>query len=257
MAEFFIDQAMREAIDLQSRNQFDEAKTIYNKIIKHDDKNSDAYHLLSLIDLVHNKLDEAKSNIIKAIDLQPEISVYHSNYGNILYQSNNLEFAIQEHKRAIKLDKKNFQSFYSLGVIYSHLKNYEKSIEFYNKALKLDDKSSAAHNNIANVYNKINPNEAEFHYLKVIELTPNDPMPYINISNHYLQNTKYKKCVKILEKAISETIEAKEIYNNLGIAYLARKENAKSIDMFKLALKIDANYKPALDNLKNLNNIEH
>lgn len=257
MAEFFIDQAMREAIDLQSRNQFDEAKTIYNKIIKHDDKNSDAYHLLSLIDLVHNKLDDAKSNIIKAIDLQPEISVYHSNYGNILYQSNNLEFAIQEHKRAIKLDKKNFQSFYSLGVIYSHLKNYEKSIEFYKKALNLDEDSAVAHNNLANVYNKVNPNEAESHYLKVIELTPNDPMPYINISNHYLQNTKYKKCVSILESALSKSIEAKELYNNLGIAYLATKENAKSRSMFELALKIDSNYKPALDNLNNLSAIKH
>ena len=257
MAEFFIDQAMREAIDLQSRNQFEEAKSLYKKIIEHDNKNSDAYHLLSLIELVNNKLDEAKTNIIKAIELQPDIAVYHSNYGNILYQSNNLEYSIQEHKKAIKLDKKNFQSFYSLGVIYSHLKNHEKSIEFYKKALKLDDESSVAHNNLANVYNIINPNEAESHYLKVIDLTPNDPMPYINISNHYLKNTKYKKCVEILERAISESIEAKELYNNLGIAYLAIKENAKSKSMFELALKIDSNYKPALDNLKNLNNIEY
>ena len=127
MSEFLIEQAMREAIDLQNRNQLDDAKSIYKKIIAHDKNNSDAYHLISLIYLVEGKLDEAKNNIMSAIELQPEISVYHSNYGNILYQSNNLEFAIQEHKRAIKLDKKNFQSFYSLGVVYTHLKNYEKA----------------------------------------------------------------------------------------------------------------------------------
>ena len=98
-------------------------------------ENSDAYHLLSLINLVEGELDEAKKNIVKAIDLQPNIAVYHSNYGNILYHSNNLEFAIQEHKRAIKLDKKNFQSFYGLGVIYSHLKNYQFAEENYKKAL--------------------------------------------------------------------------------------------------------------------------
>ncbi len=255
MTEFLIDQAMKEAIDLQSRNQYEEAKSIYKKIIKHDDKNSDAYHLLSLIELVHGHVDQAKSNIMKAIELQPDISVYHSNYGNILYQTNNLEFSIQEHKRAIKLDKKNFQSYYSLGVVYAHLNNYEKSVEFYKKAIELDSESSVAHNNLANIYNKINPNNAEEHYLKVIELTPNDPMPYINISNHYLQNTKYKKCVEILEKAMSESIKAKELYNNLGIAYLATKENAKSKDMFEQALKLDSNYKPALDNLENLNKI--
>ncbi len=256
MTEFLIDQAMKEAIDLHSRNQLDEAKAIYNKIIKHDSSNSDAYHLLALINLVHGEIDKAKSNIVIAIDLQPNISVYHSNYGNILYQSNDLEFSIQEHKRAIKLDKKNFQSFYSLGVVYAHLKNYEKAIEYYKKSLSIDSESSVAHNNLANVYNKVNPNEAEYHYLKLIELSPNDAMPYINISNYYLKNTKYKKCVDVLEKALAEKIQAKELYNNLGIAYLARKNSEKSKSMFESALELDSEYRPALDNLANLKGIE-
>ena len=256
MSEFLIDQAMREAIDLQNRNQLDDAKAIYKKIIVHDKNNSDAYHLISLIYLVEGKLDEAKHKIMSAIELQPEISVYHSNYGNILYQSNNLEFAIQEHKRAIKLDKKNFQSLYSLGVVYAHLKNYEKAIESYKKALTLDSESSVAHNNLANIYNNLNPNLAEEHYLKVLELTPNDAIPYINISNYYLKNTKYKKCVEILEEAFSKDIKVKELYNNLGIAYYATKDNEKAKSMFELAIKLDPKYIHALDNLKNINELE-
>ena len=47
MVEFLIDQAMKEAIDLHNRNQLDDAKSLYNKIIEHDEDNSDAYHLLS------------------------------------------------------------------------------------------------------------------------------------------------------------------------------------------------------------------
>ena len=69
MVEFLIDQALREAIDLHNRNQLDDAKSLYNKIIEHDENNSDAYHLLSLINLVEGKLDEANRNIVKAIDL--------------------------------------------------------------------------------------------------------------------------------------------------------------------------------------------
>ena len=255
MVEFLIDQVLREAIDLHNKNQYDEAKSIYQKIITHDDKNSDAYHLLSLINLVEGNLDDAKKNILIAINLQPEIAVYHSNYGNILYHSNNLEFAIQEHKRAIKLDKKNFQSYYGLGIIYSHLRNFEKAEEYYIKALSIDNESSVAHNNLANLYNQINPNKAESHYLKVLELQPDDPMPYINISNYYLKNTKYKKCVETLEDAVTKNIKTKELLNNLGIAYLAIKQNEKSKKMFEDALKIDPEYKPSLDNLENLKNI--
>ena len=80
-------------------------------------------------------------------------------------------------------------------------------------------------------------------------------MPYINISNYYLKNTKYKKCVKILEEALSKQLGTKELLNNLGIAYLATKENEKSKSMFEEALKIDPSYKPALDNLENLEKI--
>ena len=255
MVEFLIDQALREAIDLHNRNQLDDAKSLYNKIIEHDKKNSDAYHLLSLINLVEGKLDEANANIAKAIELQPNIAVYHSNFGNILYHSNNLESAIKEHKRALAIDKKNFQSFYGLGVIYSHLKNYQFAEDNYKKALSLDDNSSVAHNNLANLYNHVNPNKAEKHYLKVLELVPDDPMPYINISNYYLKNTKYKKCVETLEDALTKKLKTKELLNNLGIAYLATKENEKSKAMFLEALEIDPNYKPAADNLENLKNI--
>ena len=55
MTEFFVEQALKEAIDLHQRNQLDDAKSIYTKIINHDKDNSDAYHLLSLIYLVENK----------------------------------------------------------------------------------------------------------------------------------------------------------------------------------------------------------
>ena len=120
----------------------------------------------------------------------------------------------------------------------------------------MDEDSSAAHNNLANLYNQINPNKAEHHYLKVLELTPDDPMPYINISNYYLKNTKYKKCVKTLEEALSKQLGTKELLNNLGIAYLATKENEKSKSMFEEALRIDPSYKPALDNLENLEKID-
>ena len=256
MSEFLIDQAMREAIDLQNRKQLNDAKSIYKKIIVHDKNNSDAYHLISLIYLVEDNIDEAKKNIMTAIELQPEISVYHSNYGNILYQSNNLEFAIQEHKRAIKLDKKNFQSLYGLGIVYAHLKNYEKAIEYYKKALSLDEESSVVHNNLANIYNNVNPNLAEKHYLKVLDLVSNDAMPYINISNYYLKNTKYKKCVQILEGALDKDIKVKELYNNLGIAYYATKDNIRARTMFEHAIKLDPNYTHALDNLKNINNLD-
>jgi len=81
-------------------------------------------------------------------------------------------------------------------------------------------------------------------------------MPYINISNYYLKNTKYKKCVEVLEEALNNNVTSKELYNNLGIAYYATKDNIAAKTMFKNALEIDNSYKPAIDNIKNMENVE-
>ena len=69
-------------------------------------------------------------------------------------------------------------------------------------------------------------------------------------------NTKYKKCVSILEKALKEGHEVKELYNNLGIAYYATKDNVSAKEMFEQAIKIDPDYVHATDNLKNINKSE-
>ena len=55
--------------------------------------------------------------------------------------------------------------------------------------------------------------------------------------------------------AIEKEIKTKELLNNLGIAYLATKQNDKSKAMFEAALQIDPEYKPAKDNLENIKNI--
>ena len=59
----------------------------------------------------------------------------------------------------------------------------------------------------------------------------------------------------MLEKALTQELYSKELYNNLGIAYYATKENVKAKNMFESAVGIDPNYKPALDNLKNIQDL--
>ena len=60
----------------------------------------------------------------------------------------------------------------------------------------------------------------------------------------------------MLEEALNKDVTSKELYNNLGIAYYATKDNIAAKQMFKHALEIDNSYKPATDNIKNMENAE-
>ena len=82
------------------------------------------------------------------------------------------QLAINAIKTSLKLDKKLFQSYYSLGIIYTDTQDHDKAIENYTKALEINDKSSEAHNNLANLLSSLNNPEAEYHCKKTIELLP-------------------------------------------------------------------------------------
>ena len=60
MSEFFIKQAFAEAIDLQKNQKYDEAKKLYEKILKRDSKDANARHLIALIYMAEGNFDEAK-----------------------------------------------------------------------------------------------------------------------------------------------------------------------------------------------------
>ncbi|MBH44883.1 MAG: hypothetical protein CMD88_05445 [Gammaproteobacteria bacterium] len=253
MSKFIIKQAFAEAIDLQQRNQFDEAKQIYKKILSINDNEANAHHLISLIYLVEKDHTLARKHIEKAIEIAPNTAIFQSNYGGFLYSIGEIQKAIKALKSSLKLDKKLFQSHYSLGVIYSDIKEYEKAIEAYSSALNLNNESAEAHNNIANLYNTMSDNEnARLHYKKTIDLSPTEVYPRFNMSNFLIKIGNFKEAITILDELVQNNTATKEVFNNLGIAYKGLEDNENAKKMFEEALKIDNKFDLARKNIENL-----
>ena len=147
MSKFFIKQAFAEAMDLQKNGRLSEAKEIYLKILVQSPNDANALHLISLVFMAEGNYEEAKSYIEKAINEAPNQAVFHSNYGGLLHTMGDLPASVKVLKKSLKLDKKLFQSYYSLGIVYTDMEELEKAVESYTKALEIDQSSTAAHNN--------------------------------------------------------------------------------------------------------------
>ncbi|MBS82615.1 MAG: hypothetical protein CMD65_00585 [Gammaproteobacteria bacterium] len=253
MSKFIIKQAYAEAIDLQQRNQFDEAKQIYKKILSIDDTEANAHHLLSLIYLVEKDHKLAKEHIEKAVDIAPNVAIFQSNYGGLLYSIGETQKAIKALKASVKLDKKLLQSYYSLGVIYSDINEHEKAIKSYNSALDINNDSVETHNNLANIYSAISENEkARTHFKKTIDLAPTEVYPRFNMSIFLIKAGDFKEAISILNELVQNNTATKEVFNNLGIAYKGLEDNENAKKMFEEALKIDDKFDLARKNIENL-----
>ena len=125
MSKFLIKQAFAEAMDLHKQNRFEEAKAIYNKIIMVNESEPNAHHLISLIFMAEGDFDNAKKHIEIAIEKAPDQAVFRSNYGSLLHSMGEDQLAINAIKISLRLDKKLFQSYYSLGIIYTDMQEHE------------------------------------------------------------------------------------------------------------------------------------
>ena len=253
MSKFIIKQAFAEAIDLHKKNQLDDAKQIYKKILSVDESDANANHLISLIYLVERNYQDALKHIELAIIKEPNQAIFHSNYGGLLQTIGRIDDAIKSYKKSLKIDKKCFQSLYSLGIIYTDKKEYKKAKDFYIKAINVNEKSAEAHNNLANLYNFLNDDKAEQHYLKTIQLQPQEIYPRLNLSNHYIRLLKFKKAKEVLDELIRADLVSKEVYNNQGIVFKGLDDNSRAEEMFKKALEIDPSFTLAQKNLDSLN----
>ena len=252
MSKFLIKQAFAEAMDLHKQNRFEEAKVIYNKILTVNESEPNAHHLISLVFMAEGDFENAKKHIEIAIDKAPNQAVFHSNYGSLLHSMGEHQLAINAIKASLKLDKKLFQSYYSLGIVYTDMQEHEKAVENYIKALELNSESSEAHNNLANLFSNLDNSEAEYHYKKTVELVPNEIYPRLNMANYFIKIGRFSESIKCLNELIDMGLESKEVFNSLGVSHKGIEDSQTAKLMFGKALELDPNFLLAQKNLDSI-----
>ena len=74
----------------------------------------------------------------------------------------------------------------------------------------------------------------------------------IELSDFYILSQQYDESIKILKRAEKLCKTDAKLYYNLGIAYEALNEASDARDAFRLALKLNPEYKSAQDHLDRL-----
>ena len=74
----------------------------------------------------------------------------------------------------------------------------------------------------------------------------------IELSDFYILSQHYDEAIKILKKAEKQSKVDPKLYYNLGIVYEALNEVAEARDAFRLALKLNPDFKSAQEHLDRL-----
>ena len=82
-------------------------------------------------------IEKLRSNLKKAIILQPDYAEAYNNLGNAYKAMEEFNKAIQVYEKAIELNPQYYEAYNNLGAVLGKNEQYDEAIEAYNKALSI------------------------------------------------------------------------------------------------------------------------
>ena len=222
--------------------QLEKAVTLYKKAIEVN-PNLALYHQ-SLGDILAQigKWEEAATVYEKAIELKPNSAFYHYNLGNIQVKQGQLEQAIASYSQTIKINP-NFSEFYiSLGVALVQKGLLYEAIANFQKAISLEPKSSIAHQNLGVALEKQGQTEEGIIcYRKAIEIDPGFWEGYQKLGIALTKKGDLHQAAKIYLKACQIIPNSATAYHHYGETLVKLHRWDEAIAAYRQATKLQAN----------------
>lgn len=183
----------------------------------------------------------AKRQLQKVIELQPNHVEAHTNLGNVYRRLEKISKAKAEYEKALSLQPKNAEAHYNLGKIYENERKIQAAKESYKKVIKWGEEYalSEARVNLGNIFRKEEKiDRALNEYKKAIEANPNNAAAYFNLGNLYLNQGKKEMAIQTHLKAIKAEPDFYMSYSNLGVIYDSQKRFKDAEKAYKKSLEI-------------------
>ena len=198
-----------------------EAAQLYREVLAIDSSHADSWHLLGLVEMGAGQAGLAIGHIVKAIELQPEVSAYHYNLGSALLASGKLTEAEACLREAMRLEPGDPDVPNLLGNVFQNLGRYEEAETQYRAALRLDGAHPDAHNNLGSLLTRTGSFEAaETHLRDAVRLQPESLEAHNNLAVTLSSLCRPQDAVTCLREALRLSPAHADLHYNLAAALL-------------------------------------
>lgn len=190
-----------------------------------------------------NKALKVNENLAKAYYLK----------GSIYRESGDTTRAISSLQTAVEQDNKFEDAFFDLGLIFASRKN-PLALEYYNNVIAINPSNENARFARAKVLQDLGKHdEAISGYENILSTNKNCENCLYNLGAIYLEIKKdNKKALEYFTRAIEINPNYTEAYFARGYTYATLKDKTSASADYKMCLKLQPNYEPAIQGLREL-----
>ncbi len=227
-----------------AERKFAEAANLYEKVLAADSKNFDA--LIGLVNILtaQNQFDSANAKIDNAINAgngQPEtLAALHYLKSIIFIAQKNTASAETELKTAIELDENYLPAYSAYASLWAARNQIDQAVEQYNNVI--EKKPSASVYTLLGMLEDGRGNiaQAENHYRKALEITPNTPIASNNLAWLVVSgNGNLDEALKLAQTAVDRSPNTGGFYDTLGWIYYKKGLYSPAIEQLKRAIILD------------------
>lgn len=251
----------------RDQNDINNAIEFYNRAISIDKQAWRAYQNIGHCLNDKHEFREAINNFRIAIELHPTAADAYVDLGNALKKLNrqidaneNFQAAILIYKDAIETDPNDAEALFGLGNAYKSIDMIDEAVDSYKATIKLSPKYIAAYSGISASYiakaSKANTKEIASIYNNAIEwaekakqIDINHRDIYSNLGYAYMNLGIYDKAIENYNKYIELKPNASFVYTNLGWIYSHIGDDAVAMENYKKAIQIDPYNSTAYTNI--------
>jgi len=225
-------QAANEGSKAYGQKQWDTAIERYLKATERWRENHTAWYGLAAAYAQRKDWGKAADAVGTAVQLEPEVAMYHLMYGWFLYEKTK---QTAKEDQARKENKKIEEVEADLAGL-----NFEKPMQHLQQAIKLNGDLWRAHYLMGSIYRHSGKTkEAADAYSKSLELGAIESAPWIALAELYRAWDYSDQAIKVAEQAtlvIPGDNEKSEVWFEVGMGYDDKRLDDKAIEAFDKAL---------------------
>ena len=277
------DETLAKARAAHQQGRIDAAEKGYLDVLRQQPQHIEALGLLAAIELQSGRAVSAEKHFAKALRINPNSPVLHSNRGLalralkrnaealasceralalrpdyaaavynralILQDLGRHQDALNGYDRVLAMDPRNAKALVNRGLVLQELKHYDDALAAFDRALVVEPNNAETYNNRGTALrNLMRPDEALASFDRAVSLQPDYAMAHYN-RGLVLQDLKRPgEAIESYQRAIAYQPDYPAALNNRGLMLRDARRNEDALADFDRALAIDPNYVEALNN---------
>jgi len=206
-------------LDIASKNYAAGHRRV-DEVLQKQPNSAVGYYLRGKLYLAEKKFDLAQTALLKAIDLDPNLSSAYDLLVPTFLQANNPSEALNQMNAVLAKKPDDLPALLVTGMIYSQMKEFNKARDAYEKVIAANPTLVLALNNLAYIYaEKLNDlKRASELAQKARSNTPTNPSVLDTLGWITYKQGDYKQAADLLRESVAKSPDNPEIQFHLGMA---------------------------------------